>query len=70
MYGTGTAVKILSLTLTNQPNFDHCCFLTIFLLKMQTTDYNDWESNIFIAFHYLMLANFIIIVPPTSEWAV
>jgi len=25
---------------------------------MQTTDYNDWESNIFIAFHYLMLANF------------
>jgi hypothetical protein len=50
-----TAVKVLSLTLTTHPNFDHCCF---FLLKMHTTDYNDCESNIFIAFHYFMLVNF------------
>ncbi len=36
--------------------------LLFFLLKMQQTDYNDWENNIFIAFHYLMLANFRIMI--------
>jgi hypothetical protein len=43
------------LPLTTHPNFNHCCF---FLLKMHTTDYNDCESNIFIAFNYLLLVNF------------
>ncbi len=43
---------------TNQPKFNHSCFL---FLKAQLTDYDDWESNIFIAFHYLMLSNFLFI---------
>jgi hypothetical protein len=49
-----TAVKVLSLTLTTHPNFDHCCF---FFLKC-TQRITMTESNIFIAFHYLILVNF------------
>ncbi len=43
--------------------FDHQTkFLLHFFLKMWLMDYNDWESNIFIASHYLKLSNFWIML--------
>ena len=45
----------------NSPKFDHPTnlrSLTHFLLKFQQSDQTDWEKNIFIAYHFLMLFNF------------
>jgi len=48
-------------TYGKSPKFDHTTKLRPllnFVLKMQLTDYNGWDSSIFIARHYLTLSNF------------